>query len=271
MARTRTSSSSELLSSFAVMAPGPFHGQIERALRAAIRDGRLIPGTTMPSSRALAGHLDVSRGVIVEAYEQLAAEGFLVSQQGGITRVGRSRTVGAATAAPVSDRPRIDFAYGRPDVTQFPRGAWLRSVREVLNVAPSDLLSYGDPRGVPELRSALAAYLNRVRGTAVHPDRVSSATGSRRRSRSRGGPRAPARRRSPSRIRRSARPDDVCGAGGTARVAGPGRRSRRVRGRRSSGRPRGGGRHPGPSVPARGVLAADRRAELVAWARDRTG
>jgi GntR family transcriptional regulator / MocR family aminotransferase len=173
MARTRTSSSSELLVELRRDGAGSLHGQIERALRAAIRDGRLTPGTTMPSSRALAGQLDVSRGVIVEAYEQLAAEGFLVSQQGGITRVGPTATAAPeATAAPVSYRPRIDFAYGRPDVTQFPRGAWLRSIREVLNVVPSDLLSYGDPRGVPELRSALAAYLNRVRGMAVHPDRV---------------------------------------------------------------------------------------------------
>ncbi len=173
MARTRTSSSSELLVELRRDGAGSLHGQIERALRAAIREGRLTPGTTLPSSRALATHLDVSRGVIVEAYEQLAAEGFLVSQQGGITRVGPTATTPPeATAAPVSDRPRIDFAYGRPDVTQFPRSAWLRSVREVLNVAPSDLLSYGDPRGVPELRWALAAYLNRVRGMAVHPDRV---------------------------------------------------------------------------------------------------
>ena len=127
----------------------------------------------MPSSRALAGHLDVSRGVVVEAYEQLAAEGFLVSQQGGMTRVGPTATAAMdAIAVPVPDRPRIDFAYGRPDVTQFPRGAWLRSVREVLNVVPSDLLSYGDPRGVLELRSALAGYLNRVRGMAVRPERV---------------------------------------------------------------------------------------------------
>jgi GntR family transcriptional regulator/MocR family aminotransferase len=173
MARTRTSSSSELLIELRRDATGSLHGQIERALRAAIRDGRLTSGTTMPSSRALAGHLDVSRGVVVEAYEQLAAEGFLVSQQGGVTRVGSTAAAASeAVAAPSPERPRIDFAYGRPDVTQFPRGAWLRSVREVLNVVPSDLLAYGDSRGVAELRSALAAYLNRVRGMAVQPDRV---------------------------------------------------------------------------------------------------
>jgi GntR family transcriptional regulator / MocR family aminotransferase len=173
MARTRTSSSSELLVELRRDGAGSLHGQIERALRAAIREGRLPPATILPSSRALAAQLEVSRGVIVEAYEQLAAEGYLVSQQGGITRVGPAAAAPRDVAAtPAPERPRIDFAYGRPDVTQFPRDAWLRSVREVLNAAPSDLLTYGDPRGVLELRSALAAYLNRVRGMAVHPERV---------------------------------------------------------------------------------------------------
>jgi GntR family transcriptional regulator/MocR family aminotransferase len=57
-------------------------------------------------------------------------------------------------------------------VTQFPRQVWLRSLRRVLNEAPSERFSYLDPRGAPELRDALAAYLNRVRGTAAHADRL---------------------------------------------------------------------------------------------------
>ncbi len=69
-------------------------------------------------------------------------------------------------------RPRIDFGYGRPDVTEFPRQAWLRSLRRVLIEAPSDRLGYLDKRGAQELRDALAAYLNRVRGTAADPERI---------------------------------------------------------------------------------------------------
>ena len=63
--------------------------------------------------------------------------------------------------------PRIDFRYGRPDVSQFPREAWLRSTRRVVNEMPNDRLVYLDGGGAPELRAALTAYLNRVRGTAA--------------------------------------------------------------------------------------------------------
>jgi GntR family transcriptional regulator/MocR family aminotransferase len=75
-------------------------------------------------------------------------------------------------ARPTPVQHRIDFGYGRPDVTQFPRASWLRSLRRVLNEAPSDRLSYLEGRGAGELREALATYLNRVRGTAAHAERM---------------------------------------------------------------------------------------------------
>lgn len=172
MPRTRTSSI-ELLVRLERDHPAPLHHQLEQQLRAGIRSGRLRAGATLPSSRALADQLELSRGVVVEAYEQLVAEGYLTSQPGGATRV--CAKVVEATA-PASTAPRsphqIDFAYGRPDVVSFPRQDWLRSIRRVLDEAPSDRLTYGDGRGVPELRDALAMYLNRVRGTAAHADRI---------------------------------------------------------------------------------------------------
>jgi GntR family transcriptional regulator/MocR family aminotransferase len=130
--------------------------------------------SALPSTRTLAEQLELSRGVVVEAYEQLVAEGYLTSQAGGATRVAAKvvepRTTPIARA---STRPhRIDFGYGRPDVTEFPRQLWLRSLRRVLNDAPSERLSYLDDRGAPELREALATYLNRVRGTAANPERI---------------------------------------------------------------------------------------------------
>jgi GntR family transcriptional regulator/MocR family aminotransferase len=146
----------------------PLHRQLERRLREGIRSGYLVADSTLPSSRALAGQLGVSRGIVVEAYEQLVAEGYLVSRPGGATRVARS-----AVPEPVrrevqpAQQFRFDFRPGRPDVALFPRDAWLRSLRRVLNEAPSERLGYIDGRGVPELREALAAYLNRVRGTAA--------------------------------------------------------------------------------------------------------
>ena len=174
MGRSRTSSASELLVLLRREADVPLHGQLEQELRQAIRAGRLAAGTVLPSTRALAAQHALSRGVVVEAYEQLVAEGYLVSRPGGATRVSMANAGPVPTATSRTDASayRINFGYGRPDVTQFPRQLWLRSLRRVLNEAPSERLGYLDHRGAPELREALAAYLNRVRGTAADPERM---------------------------------------------------------------------------------------------------
>ncbi len=174
MPRTWTSSASELLVTLRRDDPLPLHRQLERELRDAIRSGRLPDESALPSSRSLAAQLGVSRGIVVEAYEQLVAEGYLTSQPGGTTRVCATVTEPPAPVPARQARPahRIDFGYGRPDVTQFPRQAWLRSLRRVLNEAPSERLSYLDERGAPELREALAVYLNRVRGTVADAERI---------------------------------------------------------------------------------------------------
>jgi GntR family transcriptional regulator / MocR family aminotransferase len=153
--------------------PVALHRQIETAIRDGIRSGRLQLGAALPPTRTLAAQLRVSRGVVVEAYQQLAAEGYLASTSGGYTRVAigpeslRKRVRPAAEEA-----PRIDFGYGRADVSSFPRAAWLRSIRRVLNETPDERFGYLSGRGVPELREALAAYLDRVRGTAADPEAV---------------------------------------------------------------------------------------------------
>src|SRR5918999_4385666 len=154
---------------------GPaLRAQLEDQLREAIRAGLLAPNTALPSSRALARELGVSRGVVVEAYAQLAAEGYLVARQGAPTRVSDAAAPGpgAAPAAAGEHPPRFDFRTGRPDVSLFPRSAWLASLRRALREAPDARLDYGDPRGAPELRAALARYLGRVRGVACDPERV---------------------------------------------------------------------------------------------------
>jgi GntR family transcriptional regulator/MocR family aminotransferase len=73
--------------------------------------------------------------------------------------------------------PRIDLSYGRADVSSFPRAAWLRAIRGALASAPNDLFGYLAGSGVPQLRTAIADYLNRVRGTLAHPDQVVISTG----------------------------------------------------------------------------------------------
>ena len=156
----------------------PLHRQIETSIREAIRAGRLPRGSSLPPSRALAADLGVSRGVVVEAYQQLTAEGYLASQSGGYTRV-------AAGAAPPpaalpherEPRPVIDLSYGRADVSSFPRAAWLRSIRAALADAPNEVFGYLTGRGVPQLRTAMAGYLNRVRGTVADPEQMVISTG----------------------------------------------------------------------------------------------
>ena len=149
------------------------HRQIEASIRDAIRAGRLPRGASLPPTRRLADDLGVSRGVVVEAYQQLAAEGYLTSRAGSFTRVaiGPEPAVRAAPAVP--DRaPLVDFCPCRADVSHFPRAAWLRSVRRVLREAPDEQFGAVGGRGVLALHEALAEYLNRVRGTSARPSDV---------------------------------------------------------------------------------------------------
>jgi len=155
---------------------GALHRQIETSIRQRIRSGALPAGVALPPTRALAAELDVARGVVVEAYAQLVAEGYLTSRSGGYTQVASAPAPAAPRpgrpARPRSPHPVVDFGYGRCNLAAFPRAAWLRSVRRVLTETADERLGYLDGRGAVELRSALAAYLNRVRGTNADPDTI---------------------------------------------------------------------------------------------------
>jgi len=157
----------------------PLHQQLERTLREAIREGRLQAGALLPSSRALAGELGVSRGVVTVAYQQLAAEGYLQTRQGAPVRVARGVRGQAPPPPARSLLPRFayDFSPGLPDLAGFPRDRWLRSLRSAWRETALDAVGYGDPRGAPELREALADYLGRVRGAAADPEHVLVCTG----------------------------------------------------------------------------------------------
>ena len=138
----------ELLLSLDRAGAGPLRAQLEEQLRAAMRAGLLAPGTALPSTRALARELGVSRGVVVEAYAQLAAEGYLAGRQGAPTRVAEA-AFRAAAAAPAgrtrSAAPRFDFRPGAPDVSLFPRTRWLASLRRALRDAPDARLRLRRP------------------------------------------------------------------------------------------------------------------------------
>jgi len=149
---------------------------LESALREAVRSGRLVPGTRLPASRALATDLGIARNTIADCYAQLVAEGWLSARQGSGTWVAeRAPSPPPATAGPIpaaARRIRYDLRTGVPDVSAFPRQAWLAAGRKALGAAPAQALGYTDPRGLPQLREALAGYLARARGVALAPDRV---------------------------------------------------------------------------------------------------
>jgi GntR family transcriptional regulator/MocR family aminotransferase len=128
----------------------------------------------VPSTRDLARQLGVSRRIAVDAYSQLAAEGYLTLRQGA-----RPRVSGAVAVAPPPDEapraappPRFDFTPSVPDVSAFPRAAWLRSLREATGAITDRDLGYGEITGMEPLCRALAEYLGRVRGVVGGPERV---------------------------------------------------------------------------------------------------
>ncbi|GGY87201.1 PLP-dependent aminotransferase family protein [Streptomyces nitrosporeus] len=160
-------------------ASSPVRGRgraLRSALREAVRSGRLPAGTRLPASRELATDLGVSRGLVTEAYEQLTAEGYLRSGRGAGTWVSdavrppvREAARNPAPRAPVA---LVDFRPGTPDLSLFPRAAWAAAQRAALARLSHGSLGYPDPRGLPELREALAALLARRRGVVADPERL---------------------------------------------------------------------------------------------------
>ena len=160
----------------------PLGRQVEAGLREAIRGGRLAQGSRLPATRALAADLGISRRLVVEAFEQLQAEGWLTARVGSGTYVRRANSSGPGgpVARPPGlrsrhtprTRPRFDFFPGHPDLAAFPRREWARLTREALRELPDWALGYGNPCGYRELRQALASYLARVRGIVCEPRQV---------------------------------------------------------------------------------------------------
>ena len=173
MTISSTTSGPELLVELDRTAQEPLHHQLANGLRNAIRSGRLMPHTRLPSSRVLATDLGVSRGLVVEAYSQLAAEGFLLSRHGSGTRVA-TVDVANAPARRSAEPPRfdVDFFPGSPDLSSFPRHSWLRALRQGLTRLESDAFGYVAPQGLLVARVAIADYLRRTRGVLADPQHI---------------------------------------------------------------------------------------------------
>jgi GntR family transcriptional regulator/MocR family aminotransferase len=184
----------------------PLHRQLYDALRAAIVEGRVMPGTRLPSTRALAEDLGVSRSTITSSFAQLHSEGYLQATTGSgtfvcndlpddlpsaHTRRGaradgasiRLSTYGAllAEAGPL-EPPRvagtIDFRDGRPAFDHFPFDEWRRCISAAAKREGAWLDYRPDPAGHPPLREAIAEYLGRARAVLCSADDVVIVSGS---------------------------------------------------------------------------------------------
>jgi GntR family transcriptional regulator/MocR family aminotransferase len=176
----------------------PLFHQVYRHIRDAILGGGLRPGSRLPSSRTLAADLRVSRTTVLSAFDELTAEGFLESRVGSGTRIASTlpeallRPDGAGPISSIvpiptraAKRPRrlesvfplqpttpCPFQAGNPDLSTFPRHVWARLAAKHWRRAPAALLGYGDAKGLPQLRAAIADYAHRIRAVRCQPDQV---------------------------------------------------------------------------------------------------
>lgn len=130
----------------------------------------------MPSTRTLAADMGVSRRLVVECYEQLVAEGYLVSRRGSGTTVAWVDSTRRGTSGSGESKPRVrydvDFTPGTPDLTHLPVGAWVQALRQGLAEAPTDSFGYRHPQGLPVTRQAVASYLRRTRGVMAEVEQL---------------------------------------------------------------------------------------------------
>ncbi|MEV6971957.1 PLP-dependent aminotransferase family protein [Kitasatospora sp. NPDC093806] len=151
--------------------------QIQQFIKNEIAAGVLHPGTRLPSSRRLASDLDVSRSVVVEAYGQLVAEGYLEAAQGSGTRVVDHLPASGAVVPALLDEGwvpavRWDLRPGAGNTPAFPRREWLGCYQRALQGAGPESHAYPPLAGMAELRIELARYLGRARGVRTTPGEV---------------------------------------------------------------------------------------------------
>lgn len=152
--------------------PGtPLYEGLYRCIRADILSGRLSPGTKLPSKRALAAHLKISKITVEGAYAQLLEEGYIRSRQrsGYFVEAVQQQVPMPSPAAPLSVPSVFPDLSGTP---QFPFTVWSRLQREVMLDLGQALLQPMPNTGIPALQQAIAAHLRDFRGLSVKPEQI---------------------------------------------------------------------------------------------------
>ena len=148
----------------------PLYEQLYRALKEDILSGAIAGGEKLPSKRALAEHLNVSRITVENAYHQLLAEGYLVSRPRSGYYAEKLEAMPRPQAAGTARLPMPVPAPPPPSAGQFPYSVWAKLMRGVLLDRHDQLLLPPPNTGLPDLRQAIAGMLGRSRGMAVNPD-----------------------------------------------------------------------------------------------------
>ncbi|MFT9846414.1 MocR-like pyridoxine biosynthesis transcription factor PdxR [Aneurinibacillus sp. REN35] len=161
----------------------PLLRQVYEQIREKILSGELHAGEKLPSTRELAAELKVSRNVILEAYDQLLAEGFTETRRGAGTFVACGAYLEPPKKLPSppslhwhepdkKNGNRISFRSGIPALGLFPRKTWAKLSHAIWQDAPASAFGYDMPEGRPELRHVLSHHLRKTRGVDCQPEQL---------------------------------------------------------------------------------------------------
>ncbi len=153
--------------------------QLENQIRDSILQGKLVAGESLPPTRTMARDLQIARNTVIQAYEQLIAEGYLISREGAGTYVAEIGRLPLPKLLPYhlkkeqpKNRDRIAFDAGSPDVGAFPRIAWGRLLKEACLEAEEQTFIYHYYSGYPKLKQAIRDYVYRMKGIRCEEEQI---------------------------------------------------------------------------------------------------
>lgn len=162
--------------------------QIYEHIRQEIKEGKLLAGERLPSTRSLAEYLQVARSTVDYAYDQLLSEGYIEARPYKgyfvcsledlvlLDNTVASRIQGAGVTVPLAEKRkeqyRYDFSPNAIDMSGFPFGVWKRITKNILNDGNQELFSHGEPQGDYDLRLTISRYLHSQRGVNCTPEQI---------------------------------------------------------------------------------------------------